>query len=122
MKAFEIRATFAAVLLLAWLLIGCATQKVNWASRVGTYTFDQAITEIGPPDKQAKLTDGTIVAEWLTQRGYRQTYLSGGYHRSPWFYGPYPPTYYDSYSSPDYFLRLNFAPDGKLQSWKQFAR
>lgn len=55
------------------MVTGCATQKINWAGRVGAYTFDQAVVELGPPDKQAKLTDGSVVAEWLTRRGNRQT-------------------------------------------------
>ncbi len=57
-----------AIVLLAALAVGCATSKIDWAGRVGTYTFDQAVLDLGPPDKQAKLTDGTVVAEWLTRR------------------------------------------------------
>lgn len=108
---------------LALLLAGCATQKVDWAARTGNYTFDQAVVEFGPPDKQAKLTDGTVVAEWLTRRGYRQAYPVGGYygHCAPWYYGPFYPTYIDSYA-PDYFLRLTFGADGKLKSSKKFAK
>ena len=48
---------------------GCATTKpIDWNSRVGSYTFDQAVTELGPPDKQAKLSDGKTVAQWITRR------------------------------------------------------
>ena len=41
----------------------------------------------------------------------------------PDFYGCYTafPVYND-YQVPDYFLRLTFGPDGKLSSWKKFAR
>ena len=105
----------------AVVLAGCATNKINWAARVGNYTLDQAITELGPPDKQAKLTDGTVVAEWLTSRGRSSFYATGA-----GFYG-YPgwPGYYGGYlqpGAPDYFLRLTFRPDGKLAAWKKFAR
>jgi len=105
------------------LLAGCATRKIDWAGRTGNYTLDQAVIEFGPPDKQARLTDGTVVAEWLTRRGYRQVYPMGGYcgYGSPWYNGPYYAGYIDSYS-PDYFLRLMFGPDGMLQTWKKFAR
>ncbi len=49
------------------LVVGCkTTPKVDWNSRIGHYTFDQAITELGPPDKTAKLSDGRTVAEWVT--------------------------------------------------------
>jgi hypothetical protein len=62
---------------LAILFAGCATQKkIDWAGRIGNYTFDQAVTELGPPDKQAKLQDGTVVAEWLVRRGYTYVYSS----------------------------------------------
>jgi len=109
-------------LLAAVLLAGCATHKTDWSARVGNYTFDQAVLEIGPPDKQAKLKDGTVVAEWLTRRGYSQTYVGAPvYAYSLGYYGGYYGGYSGSYS-PDYFLRLTFAPDGKLRTWKRFAR
>jgi len=56
------------------LLAGCATSKIDWAGRVGNYTYDQAITELGPPDREAKLSDGTIVADWITRRAYRNSF------------------------------------------------
>jgi len=114
---------FTMVAALVMLLTGCATQKIDWAGRTGNYTLDQAVIEFGPPDKQARLQDGTVVAEWLTRRGYRQAYPMGGYYGywSPWNCGPFYPTYIDSYS-PDYFLRLTFGPDGKLKTWKKFAK
>jgi hypothetical protein len=101
-------------------MAGCATQKIDWAGRIGNYTYDQAVLELGPPDKQAKLDDGMFVADWLTRRGY--VYRSPAFGYSPWaYYGPYYPVYVDGYT-PDYFLRLNFGPDGKLKSWKKYAR
>ena len=41
---------------------------MNWNSRVGNFTYDQAVIELGPPDKQAKLSDNTVVAEWIKRR------------------------------------------------------
>ena len=53
----------------ALVVAGCATTKpIDWNSRVGIYTFDQAVTELGPPDKQARLSDGKTVAQWITHR------------------------------------------------------
>ena len=105
------------------LLMGCATNKVDWGARVGSYTYDDAVIELGPPDKQEKLTNGITVAEWLTRRGYHTTYVSGFYYHRCWpgFYGPAFPPYVDSYS-PDYFMRLTFGPDGKLKAWKKFYK
>jgi hypothetical protein len=53
----------------ALVTAGCATTKpIDWNSRVGSYTYDQAVTELGPPDKQAKLSDGKTIAQWITHR------------------------------------------------------
>ena len=101
------------------LMVGCATHKIDWASRIGTYTFDNAVIELGPPDKQAKLDDGTLVAEWLTNRGSTFAYPAYGFGNPYWYATPPATTYVDT---PDYYLRLIFAPDGKLKSWKKFAK
>ena len=51
----------------ALLLAGCATNRVDWNGRIGNYTYDQAVVELGPPDKQTKLTDNQTVAEWISR-------------------------------------------------------
>ncbi len=101
------------------LLAGCATNKIDWAARVGTYTLDQAVLDFGPPDKQAKLTDGATVSEWLTRRG--SNYLYGSPARFP-YYGYSGFSTYVETSAPDSFLRLTFDPEGKLKAWKKLAR
>ena len=59
----------ALLALAAAFIVGCQTTKpVDWNSRIGHCTFDQAVTELGPPDKQARLSDGKTVAEWITHR------------------------------------------------------
>jgi hypothetical protein len=109
---------FALLASVALLFIGCkSTAKVDWESRVGSYTFDQAVNDLGPPDKQTKTSDGSTVAEWVTGRsggsglsigtgvfgssggvGVSQSVGSGGRNR---------------------FLRLTFDPDGLLSAWKK---
>jgi hypothetical protein len=109
-------ALFAAV-----VFAGCATgPKIDWTARIGHYTYDQAVLELGPPDKVAKLDSGIIVANWITRRGY--SYATGG----TVVYGGYPgamvvPTYTQAYS-PTYFLRLTFGADGRLTDWKRYAQ
>lgn len=100
---------------IALFLSGCATEpKVNWQSRVGTYTYDQALIDLGPPDKSAQLTDGTRVSDWMTSRGRNGgawiTQTRGGWVQT-----------LDT-PSPDYYLRLTFDPTGKLQSWKKYVK
>jgi len=96
------------------LLCGCATTKIDWNSRVGNYTYDDAIAELGVPDRQATLTDGSIVGEWLQYRGgaYGTTY----YSRYSRFHT------YDVHEFPDRFLRLTFGPDRQLRASTSFAR
>lgn len=65
-----VKFSFLTILALAAaLIVGCKTTKpIDWNSRVGTYSFDQAVTELGPPDKQTTLSDGKLVAQWITHR------------------------------------------------------
>lgn len=105
-----------AVLFLAGVLAGCASSKnkIDWDARVGSYTYDQAVLEMGPPDKEAKLTDDTIVAQWLTRRGYSyRTYhlLYGG-----WIHAN------DMPPGPDQFLTLTFSPERVLKEWRTVYR
>jgi hypothetical protein len=111
--------------LVVLLAAGCATTKVDWEAYVGHLTFDEAVLQMGPPDKQAKLQDGTVIAEWVTRRASHTMVVGGAFSVYDYYpRGAYlvpPPTYSDFYS-PEYFLRLNFGPDGKLQSWKKLRR
>ena len=88
------------------LAFGCATNKIDWQSRVGAYTFDDAVREMGVPEREAKLSDGSRVAEWLTSRGPMYTRTTG-------FRGTRFQTY-DVDKFPDQLLRLTFDPTGKL--------
>lgn len=101
---------------MALVLAGCAT-PINWQARVGIYTYDQAVMDYGPPDRSAKLSDGTTVSQWLTQRGSvivsPQPYIYG-----PAYYGPVYSTYTTT-TFPAEYLQLAFAPDGKLKTWKR---
>ena len=105
-----------ACLCLTLWLAGCATQRVDWAGRVGHYSYEQAVLDMGPPDKHAKLADGTIVAEWLVNRGYAYSY------GAPGPYGPFYPGYVSTYNAPSQFLRLTFGPTGQLTAWKKLYK
>ena len=71
--------SFLAILALAGaLMVGCKTTKpIDWNSRVGIYTFDQAVTEMGPPDKQTTLSNGKLVAQWVTHRNGGSSFSVG---------------------------------------------
>ncbi len=101
----------------------CATKGPQWDSRVGTATYDELIREMGPPDKSASLTDGTVVAEWMVARG--RTFVQDD--PMPRYYrrgGPYVlwPSSTDVTTTPDQMVRLTFGTNQVLQSWKKVYR
>ena len=101
--------------LLALFATACATTpKIDWDTRVGSYTFDAAVREMGPPEKTASLSDGTRVADWLVFRGRNNS----TYHSFP--DGRVIRT--EGVRDPDRLLRLTYAPDGKLKEWKRVWR
>lgn len=113
--------TILLVLLAVCVFASCATKpKINWESRVGHYTYDQAVLEFGPPDKVAKLKDGIIIADWITQSA--QTIgPTGPYIMRPGYYGVASPGYAPTHF-PAWYLRLTFAADGQLTAWKKYAQ
>jgi hypothetical protein len=111
----------ACFLLVLFLFAGCTAPKVDWQALVGHYTRDQAIIDLGPPDKTAKLTDGTVVDKWLTQSS-RVMVAPEPYFLPPGsYFGPATPVYTETYV-PASFLRLTFGTDGKLKAWKTLAK
>lgn len=122
--------TAGALLPLGLLLVftGCATSKIDWNSRVGSYTYDRAVQDMGPPEKFAMLSDNSIVAEWLTKRGYtKMVPLTGTAGRIDPPYTAYrtvnpPGATYSTVTASDHFLKLIFGPDLKLRSWERVTR
>jgi hypothetical protein len=105
-----------AILSLAVVFIaGCkTTTQVNWDNRVGSYTLDQAVADLGQPSKQAILSDGKNVAQWITLHGSNGFVAGGGFGNGN--YGM------DAgqgiaQSYKDHVLELTFGTDGKLASW-----
>jgi hypothetical protein len=115
--------------ILGWLAIvagGCQSRpRVDWNTRIGSYTHDDAVRELGPPDKSATLADGGVVADWIIARGYASP---GVYYGGPAYWYPYGPYYavgpWIPYSppSPDRYLRLTFDSQGRLASWEKLFR
>lgn len=99
---------------LALLWGGCATARVDWNSRVGHYNYDEAISELGVPDRSATLSDGTILAEWLQTRGGSYGTIHG-FPGSRWHS-------YDVNEFPDQYLRLVFSPERQLLRTEKFYR
>jgi hypothetical protein len=104
--------------LVAAFIVGCQTTKpVDWNSRIGNYTFDQAVTELGPPDKQAKLSDGKTVAEWITHRnGGSGLSVGTGFYGGGVGVGV---SHSVGQGYRDRVLNLTFDADNKLGSWSK---
>ena len=106
------------VLALALALLtfaGCATNKIDWQARLGNYTYDQAVLELGPPENTATLSDGTLVGDWLTSRG-----RSGG--GSYFITRGYVMHHFPDYDGPDRYVRLTFDPEGRLTDFKRVLK
>ena len=115
------RSSFLLIAFIVSWLVGCAsTPKVDWNTRVGNYTYDQAVIELGPPDKKEKLTDGTTVAEWIKRHsnsGFSFGVGAGGMVGGGAAVGG--GVGHSIGSGYDRTLKLIFAPDNKLSSWSK---
>lgn len=112
----------AALLLAA---TGCASSRVDWDGQVGRLTFDEAVRQLGPPDRSAALADGGQVAEWLTRRGQSGTPAftarSAGRYNRAW--GSTTTTWVPATApTPNRYLRLTFGADARLAAWETVSR
>ena len=108
-----------AILLLAVMLFaGCRTAPpIDWNGRVGNYTYDDAVIDLGPPDKQARLSDGKTIAEWIRHRegGARFSVGTGFYSNGGGLgVGQTVGTRY-----PDKVLELTFSTNNVLTAWSK---
>ena len=104
--------------LLTVVVAGCGTtKKVDWNGRMGNYTFDQAVAELGPPDKQAKTSDGRTVADWIEHRNGGASFTLGTGFYSPHTGVAVGHTVGSGYQ--ELVTRLTFGLDGKLVSWSK---
>ncbi len=115
------RSWFPAWLLLAafvTVIAGCASApKPDWDQRVGHYSFDQAVQELGPPFSSIRLQDGSTVAEWFLKAGPQFSFGVGTGFGS----GPVAVGVGQGVTTPPkgHYLRLTFGPDGQLQRWEK---
>lgn len=102
---------------LLWVLsAGCETYgKADWKSRVGHYSWDQAIEELGPPESEAKTSDGSRVARWVISRS--RTYSTAV--RGPMFWSW---SGQDVTTTAESHLLLTFTAQGQLKAWKRIYK
>jgi hypothetical protein len=114
--------------MLAFLAGGCASgpktnvQSIDWESRIGMYTYEQALAELGKPDVIGESSEGKIV-EWVLRRSPGVSFGIGigtgsyGHHTST---GVGVGTSVSPPPSGEY-LRLRFYRDGKLAEWTKVS-
>jgi hypothetical protein len=67
------KSVWLSFMVLALLTGGCASgpsaniKDIDWRSRIGTYTYEDALAELGEPDVVSETNEGTI-AEWVIRR------------------------------------------------------
>jgi len=109
--------------LTALLAAGCATQQIDWKTRVGHYTYSQAVVDFGPPDKSTPLPDGSMVAEWMTDRGETVVTPDGPYFYPPRrYFGPVIAPGYSVTRFPATFMQLSFDAHGLLTSEREITK
>lgn len=107
---------FVGSCLLGLLCAGCETYgKADWKARVGSYTWDQAIEELGPPESEAKTSDGSRVADWVISRS--RTYSTA--IRGPMFWSW---SGQDVTTTAEAHLLLTFNAQGRLKAWKRIYK
>jgi len=104
---------------------GCASHpkidpNINWNDRIGNYTFDQALAELGKPAVVAESSEGRY-ADWVIKRSPNMSFgfgVGGGTYGSHVGTGVGVGT---SVSPPPHgeYLHLAFDPQGTLRSWSR---
>jgi hypothetical protein len=95
------------------------TPKIDWASRIGVFTYDQAVFELGPPDKMTKISTGSV-ADWVTARDRGPTFSLGvGSYGSGGGVGVGTGA---GGNVTEKVLRLTFDEEDKLVAWENTTR
>jgi hypothetical protein len=118
--------TSLSLILLLVLAGGCASapktsvKDIDWRSRMGTYTYEQALAEFGEPNVIGESSEGRT-AEWVLQQSLPVTF---GFGFGTGSYGDHTSTGVGvgtSVSPPPSgeYLRLRFDKDDKLAEWSK---
>lgn len=115
---------------LAFLFTSCISPPgdpksplVDWNKRIGNYTYNLALTDLGVPARSIGLPNGSLVADWVIQKGNpgsadtSDAQVQGGYVVPPLWDNPIP---MGSSQTPARYLRLTFGPDQKLTGWRKY--
>jgi hypothetical protein len=115
---------WASLIVLVFLTGSCASgpktniKEIDWGGRIGTYTYEEALAELGEPDVIGETSEG-MIAEWVVRRSpmvsFGFGFGSGGYglHTGA---GVGVGTSVSPPPSGEY-LHMRFDKNGKLAEW-----
>ena len=112
------------LLLVVWFsvvtfLSGCVTVlPVDWDSRVGHYTYAQALNELGPPNRQIRLSNGATEFRWFLQSATGSTGMNRTGINNP-VNNSFGPAQNINPGSGNYYLELTFDSHGVLTAWSK---
>jgi hypothetical protein len=101
--------------LLGLIGAGCqALQQVDWDGRIGQFSYEEAVAELGRPDGETKLPGGMRRAEWITNTGSSmgRALVGAGTQRGTTGVVPLDPT--EIHRLRDRYLRLTFDKSSQL--------
>ena len=101
--------------LLGLIGAGCqALQQVDWDGRIGQFSYEQAVAELGQPTGETKLPGGMRRAEWITNTGSSmgRALVGAGTQRGTTGVVPLDPT--EIHRLRDRYLRLTFDKSSQL--------
>ncbi len=122
----SMKMTYFLLVVVAFLAGACASDKkaivkeIDWGSRIGTYTYEEALAELGEPDVIGQSSEGKF-AEWVLERSPNVSFSFGfgsgafGHHTST---GVGVGTTVSPPPSGEY-LHLRFDIDGRLAEWSR---
>jgi hypothetical protein len=67
MKIMKKLSSLLFVFLAVLFFAGCASVNAKWQSRVGKYTYDDTIKELGPADQIANDSRGEKICSWIVR-------------------------------------------------------
>ena len=115
----------ALILAFTAFLFGCASRpkidpNINWSDRIGNYTYEQALAELGQPSVIAESAEGRS-ADWVLRRSPQMSFgfgVGGGTSGPGIGTGVGVGT---SVSPPPRgeYLHLDFDREGKLRAWSK---
>jgi len=88
-------------------------QVIDWNSRIGNYTYQQAVAELGLPNRKVRLGDGKVAFKWFIQPTGSPRFNHGMYYYGNNGFSVNQAIYNNR------MLQLTFDTNGTLTAWSK---